>query len=73
MQMQPTRTTATKDHDLVKVEILCTDCREGNHGCAGLWRGVGLEVRCSCECIDWNDRAGAVAPGECVQQKGAAK
>ncbi|MDQ3969450.1 MAG: hypothetical protein M3275_13790 [Thermoproteota archaeon] len=62
MQMQPPATTeTTNESDLVKVEILCADCRDGNHGCAGLWRGIGLEIRCSCRCIDWNDRTAAAA------------
>jgi hypothetical protein len=50
MQMQPKITETTNDRDLVRVEILCADCKDGSHGCAGLWRGIGLEIRCSCRC-----------------------
>jgi hypothetical protein len=60
--MQPTTTRETTSQtDLVKVEILCADCKDGNHGCAGLWRGIGLEIRCSCTCIDWSHRTAAGA------------
>ncbi len=57
--MQPTTTETTNESDLVKVEILCADCKDGKHDCAGLWRGIGLEIRCSCRCIDWSDRGSA--------------
>ncbi|HKI09940.1 MAG TPA: hypothetical protein VKA09_16235 [Nitrososphaeraceae archaeon] len=34
----------------IQVELLCKGCREGKHGCAKLWMGLGLEVRCYCNC-----------------------
>jgi hypothetical protein len=50
----------TKERRLIKVELVCSDCKEGKHGCGRLWRGSGLEIRCCCRCIDW--RNGKVAP-----------
>jgi len=41
----------TEESTLIKVEIVCTDCKESRHGCAGLWKGLGLEIRCYCSCI----------------------
>ena|SRR5215203_2659069 len=35
----------------IQVEFLCKGCREGKHGCAELWKGLGLEIRCCCGCI----------------------
>lgn len=32
----------------IKVEFVCDDCKHGKHGCVGLWKGLGLEIRCSC-------------------------
>jgi hypothetical protein len=37
----------TKDGP-IKVEFVCDDCKHGKHGCVGLWKGLGLEIRCSC-------------------------
>jgi hypothetical protein len=42
---------ANEDHTLIKVEFLCADCKNGKHGCAKLWKGLGLEIRCCCSCI----------------------
>jgi hypothetical protein len=41
---------ATDDNNPAKVEFLCGDCKDGKHGCAKLWRGLGLEIRCCCSC-----------------------
>jgi hypothetical protein len=32
----------------INVEFVCEDCKQGKHGCVGLWKGLGLEIRCSC-------------------------
>jgi hypothetical protein len=40
----------TDDNSPAKVEFLCADCKDGKHGCAKLWRGLGLEIRCCCSC-----------------------
>jgi len=43
--------TTEDNNTLVKVEFLCADCKIGKHGCAKLWRGLGLEIGCYCSCI----------------------
>jgi hypothetical protein len=37
-------------NNAIQVEFLCKGCREGKHGCAKLWRGLGLEIQCYCSC-----------------------
>lgn len=37
-------------NNAIQVEFLCKGCRESKHGCAKLWRGLGLEIRCICSC-----------------------
>ncbi len=34
----------------IQVDFVCKDCRNGMHGCAGVWTGLGLKVCCSCDC-----------------------
>ena len=41
---------ADYNNNAIQVELLCKGCRDGNHGCAKLWRGLGLEIRCYCSC-----------------------
>lgn len=40
----------TEDDIAAKIEFLCGDCKDGKHGCAKLWKGLRLEIRCSCGC-----------------------
>jgi hypothetical protein len=47
-----------KKNSLIKVKLICADCKEGRHGCAGLWRGLGLEIHCCCSCIRRLERQG---------------
>ena len=49
MQMQ-SATTKIKEGSSVKVEIACAECRDGKHGCAGIWEGLGLKIWCCCSC-----------------------
>jgi len=42
--MAPTRNGS------VSVEFACRDCRDGRHGCAGIWEGLGIKIRCTCYC-----------------------
>jgi hypothetical protein len=37
-------------HPSIQVEFVCRDCKERIHGCAGTWKGLGLEICCSCNC-----------------------
>jgi hypothetical protein len=39
-----------KESNLIKVKLICEDCKQSRHGCAGLWRGLGLEICCCCSC-----------------------
>jgi hypothetical protein len=34
----------------IQVDFVCKECRNGMHGCAGVWTGLGLKVSCSCDC-----------------------
>jgi hypothetical protein len=34
----------------IQIDFVCKDCRNGIHGCAGVWTGLGLKVCCSCDC-----------------------
>jgi hypothetical protein len=35
----------------IGVEIVCRDCKDGRHGCAGAWTGMGIEIHCVCDCV----------------------
>ena|SRR5215216_6813403 len=37
-------------NNAIQVEFLCKGCREDKHGCAKIWKGLGLEIRCCCSC-----------------------
>jgi hypothetical protein len=34
----------------IQIEFVCKDCQEDRHGCAGIWKGLGLEISCDCNC-----------------------
>jgi hypothetical protein len=39
-----------EEHDTVQVQFVCRDCRDGRHGCARAWKGIGLKISCCCNC-----------------------
>jgi hypothetical protein len=45
----------TTSNGLVKVDFICLNCKEGKHGCARHWTGLGLEIRCTCYCATINE------------------
>ena len=48
-----TATTNTKEEgSLIKVEFVCAYCKDGRHGCAKAWRGLGLDIPCCCSCTN---------------------
>jgi hypothetical protein len=51
----------TRNDDLVRVEFVCESCKDGRHGCAGKWMGLGLEIRCSCNCLERAAKSARVA------------
>jgi hypothetical protein len=44
-------TTNAENSSLIKVELLCADCKTGKHGCARAWQGLGLDIHCCCSCV----------------------
>ena len=60
--------TTEDNNTLVKVEFLCADCKNGKHGCAKLWRGVGLEIGCYCSCTVL--RSITLAEGKQLEKEG---
>lgn len=58
----------TEDSIPVKVEFLCADCKDGKHGCAKLWRGLGLEICCYCSCTVL--RSITLAEGKQLEKEG---
>jgi hypothetical protein len=60
--------TTEDNNTLVKVEFLCADCKNGKHGCAKLWRCVGLEIGCYCSCTVL--RSITLAEGKQLEKEG---
>jgi|SRR5215208_1549540 hypothetical protein len=52
-------TTTFEKSSLIRVELLCADCKAGKHGCAKAWRGLGLDIHCCCSCIDLSTNVAA--------------
>ena len=44
-------TITAEESSLIKVELVCADCKSGKHGCPGHWIGLGLEIWCVCTCV----------------------
>ncbi len=39
---------STEEDHTVQVQFVCKYCRDGRHGCARAWNGLGLEILCCC-------------------------
>lgn len=45
-------TPQASHNNIVIVEFVCRNCKEGKHGCPRFWIGLGLEIRCTCSCTE---------------------
>lgn len=52
---------ASTSNASIIVDFVCKDCRDGRHGCAAIWEGHGLQIRCTCSCTK-TESSGKLSP-----------